>query len=64
MRTHRRAENPPFTIGPRDGQRNWKSRELWQAHMSAPHLPAYMEATEVAVAQFMVNEMSGIGWSA
>ena len=24
---------------------NWTSRELWQAHMTAPHLAAYKEAT-------------------
>ena len=37
---------------------NWESRELWQAHMNAPHLAAYMEATAGAIAEFTVNEMS------
>jgi len=40
---------------------NWESRELWQTHMSAPHLAAYMEATEGAVAEFTLNEMTIIG---
>lgn len=40
---------------------NWESRELWQIHMSAPHLAAYMAATDGAVAEFTLNEMSIIG---
>lgn len=40
---------------------NWESRELWQVHMNTPHLAAYMHATEGAVAEFTVNEMSHIG---
>jgi quinol monooxygenase YgiN len=40
---------------------NWESRELWQAHMNAPHLAAYMRATDGAVAQFALNEMTPIG---
>lgn len=40
---------------------NWESRELWQAHMGAPHLAAYMKATDGAVEEFIVNEMSVIG---
>ena len=39
---------------------NWASRELWQAHMRAPHLAAYMEATDGAVAEFTVSEMTKI----
>ncbi|MCR9239497.1 MAG: antibiotic biosynthesis monooxygenase [Alphaproteobacteria bacterium] len=39
---------------------NWESRELWQTHMNAPHLAAFMEATEGAVAEFTLNEMSHI----
>lgn len=37
---------------------NWESRELWQTHMNAPHLAAYMQATEGAVAQFTLHEMT------
>ncbi|MEM7167053.1 MAG: putative quinol monooxygenase [Planctomycetota bacterium] len=40
---------------------NWESRDLWQDHMNAPHLAAYLKATEGAVADFTVNEMSHIG---
>ncbi len=40
---------------------NWESRELWQKHMSAPHLAAYMAATEGAVAEFTLNEMTVVG---
>ena len=39
---------------------NWESRELWQAHMNAPHLQAYKTATEGAVADFTLNEMTHI----
>ncbi|MEX3007331.1 putative quinol monooxygenase [Hoeflea sp. TYP-13] len=40
---------------------NWQSRDLWQMHMNAPHLAAYMEATDGAVANFTLNEMERIG---
>ncbi|AOW13941.1 antibiotic biosynthesis monooxygenase [Hydrogenophaga crassostreae] len=39
---------------------NWESRELWQTHMSAPHLAAYSQATEGAVVEFVLNEMTPI----
>ena len=39
---------------------NWQSRDLWQQHMNAPHLAAYMAATEGAVTNFVLNEMSKI----
>ncbi len=39
---------------------NWESRELWQTHMNAAHLTAYMEATEGAVAEFTLNELTHI----
>lgn len=39
---------------------NWESRELWQTHMNAAHLAAYMKATEGAVEQFTLNEMTQI----
>ncbi len=38
----------------------WESRELWQTHMIAPHLAAYLEATAGAVAEFTLNEMSRV----
>ncbi len=37
---------------------NWETRALWQAHMNAPHLAAYGQATEGAVAQFALNGMT------
>ncbi|MEM7461869.1 MAG: putative quinol monooxygenase [Pseudomonadota bacterium] len=40
---------------------NWTSRDLWQTHMNAAHLAAYMEATDGAVEDFVLNEMSQIG---
>ena len=39
---------------------NWESRELWQTHMNAPHLAAYMAATDGAVDSFVLNEMTKI----
>lgn len=38
----------------------WGSRELWQTHMNAPHLAAYMKATDGAVTEFTLNEMTAI----
>ena len=38
----------------------WESRDLWQEHMEAPHLAAYLQATEGAVANFVVNEMTHV----
>jgi len=40
---------------------NWASRALWQRHMSAPHLAAYLQATGGAIAAFTISEMSVIG---
>jgi quinol monooxygenase YgiN len=39
----------------------WESRELWQHHMQAPHLAAFLTATDGAMAEFTVNEMTQIG---
>lgn len=38
----------------------WKSRDLWQAHMQTPHLAAYRKATEGAVAEFTLYEMTRV----
>lgn len=40
---------------------NWESRDLWLAHMDAQHLADYMAATDGAVEEFAVNEMTVIG---
>jgi quinol monooxygenase YgiN len=54
---HLDNENPTFFVF----YENWEPRELWQTHMSAPHLAAYMEVTDGAVESFVINEMSVIG---
>jgi len=54
---HQDNENPAHFLF----YENWQSRELWQTHMGAPHLAAYMEATDGAVEEFTLNEMSIIG---
>lgn len=40
---------------------NWESRTTWQDHMNAAHITAYKQATEGAVAEFSLYEMSQIG---
>ena len=39
---------------------NWESRELWQVHMDAPHIKDYLDATDGAVENFTLNEMTHI----
>ncbi|WP_444928862.1 putative quinol monooxygenase [Microbulbifer sp. SSSA002] len=39
---------------------NWETRDLWQTHMNNKHLEEYMKATEGAVEEFVLNEMSEI----
>jgi len=39
---------------------NWTSRELWQKHMNNQHLQDYMAATEGAIEEFILNEMTQI----
>jgi len=40
---------------------NWESKELWETHMNNTHLADYMEATDGAVEDFILNEMTNIG---
>jgi len=54
---HQDHENPAHFLF----YENWDSRELWQAHMNAPHLADYKKATEGAVGEFTLHEMSRIG---
>lgn len=54
---HQDNENPNHFLF----YETWESRELWQAHMNAPHLAAYMDATDGAVSEFTVNEMTVTG---
>ncbi|MEM6462365.1 MAG: putative quinol monooxygenase [Pseudomonadota bacterium] len=53
---HQDNENPAHFMF----YENWQSRDLWQTHMNAPHIAAYMEATDGAVEEFTLNEMSHI----
>lgn len=39
---------------------NWKTRELWQVHMDSQHLKDYVAATENAIEEFTINEMTHI----
>ena len=39
---------------------NWEIRELWQTHMNNTHLAEYMKATDGAVVEFILNEMTEI----
>lgn len=38
----------------------WDSRELWQQHMNAPHLKDYLAATDGAIANFALHEMTQV----
>lgn len=40
---------------------NWTNRDLWQKHMGNSHLADYIKATEGAIAEFTLNEMTKIG---
>ncbi|MBT8076043.1 MAG: antibiotic biosynthesis monooxygenase [Gammaproteobacteria bacterium] len=53
---HRDNENPAHFMF----YENWKSRELWQAHMCNQHLQDYLAATDGAVEEFILNEMTEI----
>ncbi|MDO6612077.1 putative quinol monooxygenase [Shewanella sp. 1_MG-2023] len=53
---HQDNENPAHFMF----YENWQSRELWQTHMGNTHLAEYMSATEGAVEQFILNEMTHI----
>ena len=53
---HQDNENPAHFMF----YENWQSRELWQAHMANQHLQDYMKATEGAVEEFTLNEMTKI----
>jgi quinol monooxygenase YgiN len=39
---------------------NWESRELWQKHMNNKHLADYVKATDGAVEDFELFEMTAI----
>lgn len=54
---HQDIENPNLFLF----HENWESRELWQQHMKNAHLADYMKATDGAVEEFTLNEMTVIG---
>ena len=54
---HQDNENPAHFMF----YENWETRELWQTHMANQHLADYMAATEGAVVEFTLNEMTVIG---
>lgn len=39
----------------------WDSRELWQAHMNNQHLKDFLAATDGAIDEFTLFEMSQVG---
>ncbi|PWJ41814.1 putative quinol monooxygenase [Sediminitomix flava] len=39
---------------------NWENRELWQIHMGNKYLAQYLKATEGAVDEFILHEMTHI----
>lgn len=51
---HQDNENPNFFIF----YENWENRKLWQIHMNNKHLAEYIKATEDAVEEFIVHEMT------
>lgn len=53
---HQDNENPAHFLF----YENWESRELWQTHMNNQHLKDYMAATEGAIEEFTLNEMTHI----
>lgn len=51
---HQDNENPNFFIF----YENWENRTLWQIHMNNKHLAEYIKATDGAVDEFIVHEMT------
>ncbi|MEP3248367.1 MAG: putative quinol monooxygenase [Sneathiella sp.] len=51
---HQDNENPNHFLF----YETWETRDLWQTHMNAPHLADYLKATEGAVTEFTVHEMT------
>ena len=51
---HQDNENPAHFMF----YENWESRESWQMHMNAQHLQDFIAATDGAVEEFTLNEMT------
>lgn len=54
---HQDNENPAHFLF----YENWENRELWLAHMDGLHLKDFLAATDGAVEDFVVHEMTAIG---
>ena len=54
---HQDNENPNLFIF----HENWKSPGLLQKHMASTHIAEYVKATEGAVEEFILHEMTQIG---
>ena len=53
---HQDNENPSHFLF----YENWESRDRWQAHMDNQHLKDFLSATEGALAELTINEMTHI----
>ena len=53
---HQDNENPSHFLF----YENWESRAFWQAHMDNQHLKDFLSATEGALAELTINEMTHI----
>lgn len=53
---HQDNENPAHFLF----YENWETRELWQAHMSNQHLTDFLAATEGAIEELSVDEMTQV----
>lgn len=51
---HRDNDTPGFFVF----YETWESRDQWQKHMNAPHIEEYAKATDGAVTNFILNEMT------
>lgn len=54
---HQDNENPNLFLF----YENWETRELWRKHMNSDHIAAYRKATEGAIEEFTLNEMTMVG---
>ena len=53
---HQDHENPAHFMF----YENWESRELWQKHIASAHIQAYRSATDGAIEDISLNEMTKI----
>lgn len=53
---HQDDENPAHFLF----YETWETRELWQAHINSPHIKAYKAATEGAILELTLYEMTRV----